>query len=438
MQVGILGVLRTAYSGRGKNSRALLNRMKNLMKIAHIEQIPIAMPLAARYDDHAGRMRMYDIDQHLVIKVHADNGLVGYGDYEDNPNPVPQNLVDSLIGKSPFNFLHNNFHMALGMALYDLMGKYLGEPAYKLMGQKVRDAVPCAAWTRPCPPDVFAAEIERAAAQGYRIFKMHSDARYDVVEQTRAAEKVAPPGFKLHWDLNHNRTLGTVLPIVAELEKSPLVGFIEDPLIWSDIDGWRTLREKVKVPLIMHVPQLGGIQEVVHGVADIYMIGGGIGNTLISGFAYGKANIQCLIQQSGNTLMKALTLHQAAVLPTASAHVLTLDDQFDGDFTRACIPVIEGFSQVPEGAGLGVEVDEEALARAAARAHLPSCDFIGVLHLPGGHKAYTLGDPNVNRLTGTEEGSLSGLNYEYWVEDGSADYDRVLKRLQEEGPFIES
>ena len=100
------------------------------MKIAHIEQIPIAMPLAARYDDHAGRMRMYDIDQHLVIKVHADNGLVGYGDYEDNPNPVPQNLVDTLIGKSPFNFLHNNFHMALGMALYDLMGKYLGEPAY--------------------------------------------------------------------------------------------------------------------------------------------------------------------------------------------------------------------------------------------------------------------------------------------------------------------
>ena len=54
------------------------------MKIARIEQIPIAMPLAARYDNHAGRMRMYDMDQHLVIKVHADNGLVGYGDYEDN------------------------------------------------------------------------------------------------------------------------------------------------------------------------------------------------------------------------------------------------------------------------------------------------------------------------------------------------------------------
>ena len=284
------------------------------MKIAHIEQIPIAMPLAQRYDNHAGRMRMYDIDQHLVIKVHADNGLVGYGDYEDNPNPVPQAEIDALIGTSPFDYLHNNFHLALGMALYDLMGKHLDVPVYKLMGQKVRDAAPCAAWTRPCPADVFAGEIQRAADQGYRVFKMHSDGRYDVLEQTRAAEQVAPPGFKLHWDLNHNRTLGTILPIVAELEKSPIVGFFEDPLVWSDIDGWRTLREKTKIPLVMHVPQLGGIQEVIRGVADIYMIGGRIGDTLISGFAYSKANIQCLIQQSGNTLIESNVMCDFLVL----------------------------------------------------------------------------------------------------------------------------
>jgi L-alanine-DL-glutamate epimerase-like enolase superfamily enzyme len=54
------------------------------MKIAQIEQIPIAMPFATRYDNHAGRMRMFDIDQHLVTKVTAENGLVGYGAYEDN------------------------------------------------------------------------------------------------------------------------------------------------------------------------------------------------------------------------------------------------------------------------------------------------------------------------------------------------------------------
>ncbi len=407
------------------------------MKITDIEAIPIAMPLAKRYDNHHGRTRMYDIDQHVVVKIHTDNGLIGYGDYEDSSAIAPEE-IEPLIGRNPFDFLHNNFHMALGMALYDVMGKYLEVPAYKLLGQKVRDAVPAAAWTRPCSPEVFAGEIQRAADQGYRIFKMHSDARYDVIEQTRAAAEVAPEGFKLHWDFNHNRTMGVVLPIVAELERNyPVVGFIEDPLPWADIDGWRTLRQKTQLPLIMHNPQLGGMQEVLHGTADIYMIGGRIGETMRKGFAYGQANIQTLLQQSGNTLMKAFTLHQAAVLPTATAHIITLDDQYEDDITTSQLLPTEGFCRVPEGPGLGVEVDEEKLEQAAQREHIPKLDVIGVLHLPYGRKYYTRGEPNVQNLTGFEEGALRGIHCERLVRGESPDFERVQKRLEEEGPFVE-
>ena len=380
---------------------------------------------------------MYDIDQHVVVKIHTDNGLIGYGDYEDR-SAIASEEIEPLIGRNPFDFLHNNFNMALGMALYDVMGKYLEVPAYKLLGQKVRDAVPAAAWTRPCSPEVFAGEIQRAADQGYRIFKMHSDARYDVIEQTRAAAEVAPEGFKLHWDFNHNRTMGVVLPIVAELERNyPVVGFIEDPLPWADIDGWRTLRQKTQLPLIMHNPQLGGMQEVLHGTADIYMIGGRIGDTMRKGFAYGQANIQTLLQQSGNALMKAFTLHQAAVLPTATAHIITLDDQYEDDITTSQLLPTEGFCRVPEGAGLGVEVDEEKLKQAAQRAHIPKLDVIGVLHLPYGRKYYTRGEPNVQNLTGFEEGALRGIHCERLVRGESPDFERVHKRLEEEGPFVE-
>jgi len=52
------------------------------MKITDIGVIPIAMPLVARHHDRARRMRMYDMDQHVVVKVHTDDGLVGYGDYD--------------------------------------------------------------------------------------------------------------------------------------------------------------------------------------------------------------------------------------------------------------------------------------------------------------------------------------------------------------------
>ena len=405
------------------------------MKIARIEQYQITVPLAERYDNPAGRLRMYDIDQHIFVKVIADNGLVGYGGYEDANDPIPEATVDQVVGRSPFDFLMNNLPMALGMALYDLMGKHLEVPVYKLMGRKVRDRVAVAAWTRPCPPR-FRGGNSASGGPGLPV-KMHSDTRWDVLEHTRAAERVAPPGFKLHWDLNHSRTIGTILPIVAEMERNhPIVGFIEDPLRWEDIEGLRRLREKTTIPVIMHIPQLGGLQEVIRGVADIYMIGGSIGNTLESGFAYGKANVQCLIQQTGSTLMKALTLHQAAVFPTASVHTINADDQFDDPIAEA-IPVIEGASTVPEEPGLGVEVDEKALADAIDRAHLPEPDFIGRLRLPSGNTIFTRGNPDVNRLTGLEEGAIAGIDFEHWEDDGTTEFQRVSERLEREDSFIE-
>jgi L-alanine-DL-glutamate epimerase-like enolase superfamily enzyme len=417
------------------------------MKIIDIQSFPIAMPLSARYQKHDGQIRMHDIDEHLVVKVTTDNGIVGYGDDEDAALPIPQKDLDRLIDQNPFNFLQNNLHKALGMALYDVMGKYLEVPAYKLMGQKVRDAVPVAAWTRPCAPEVFAEEIQRAAQEGYRIYKMHSSPFYDVIEQTKAASDVAPPGFKIHWDFNHNRTIASVLPIIKELEKYPVVGYIEDPLPWTDIDGWRTLRAKTSLPIIMHSPPLGGIQEVILGCADIYMIGrGGIGNTLQEGFAYGKANTQTLIQQSGNSLMTALSLHEAAVLPTATAHIMSLSDQYEDDYTTKRIPVMDGFSQVPEAPGLGLDIDEAKLKEAAERRSIQRPKFIGILNLAGGTRIFTPdGGGNVcgpanhdaMRYTGYEEGALRGIRLERWVDDGSEEFRKASERIQKEGAYIE-
>ena len=106
------------------------------MKITDIEIIPIVMPLSKRYDNHEGRIRMGGIDERLVVKVHTDNGLVGYGDYEGDSVPPSPEVLEPLIGRDPFDFVNNNFNLALGMALYDVMGKYLEVPTYKLMGQK--------------------------------------------------------------------------------------------------------------------------------------------------------------------------------------------------------------------------------------------------------------------------------------------------------------
>ena len=408
------------------------------MKVIGVDLIPIALPFASRYDDPQAQIRMHDIDRNVVVRVRTDTGVTGYGSEEDDASPIREETIARVVGRSPFDFINSDIRMSLAMALYDAIGKHLGVPVYKLMGQKVRDAVPAAAWTRPCPPDVFREEVRRAVSEGYRVFKMHSSPLYDVIEQTRAAEEVAPPGFRLHWDLNRTRTLGAVLPIVEELQQHSIVGFIEDPLPWDDLDGWRSLRSRTSIPLVMHIPPLAVAQGSVLAAADLYMIGGhGIGRAMRQGYAYAAANKQVIVQQTGNTLMKALTLHQAAVLPTATAHTVNADDQYADDITTTRIPVVEGSSRVPETPGLGVEVDEAALQRAARRDPLPRPEFVGVTRLPAGATLYTLGDPDLERLTGFEEGAQPGIRLDRWVADGSAAYRATLERLRREGPFIE-
>ena len=404
------------------------------MKITDIEIVPIRPRFARRYKGREVRFR--GVNQRTVYKVQTDNGLVGYGDHR--LGGLAPLAVKPLIGRDPFEFINNTFDPGLGGALYDVMGKYLEVPAYRLMGQKVRDAVSVAAWTAQASPAEFASEIERAAAQGYRTFKMHTAAFHDVMEQTRAAEEVAPEGFKVHYDFNGNRTLATVLPLIKALEAHPVVGFIEDPLPKSDLDSWCRLRDKVEVPLIFHVPAgHPGLQEVTAGVADTYLFSGvSIGDTIISGFACARANAQVLLQLTGGTLTKAFALHIAAVLPTATGHSIHLDDQYEDDVTRERIPVIEGCSPVPEGPGLGVEVDEEKLGELAAKSAEACAEMsrhIGILHLPGGRKLYTAATPHIPGMTGREEGAIRGIRMELWEDDHSAEFERIYERVAREG-----
>ncbi len=82
--------------------------------------------------------------------------------------PRPRSVVAPLIGRSPFDFIGNDFNPGLGAALYDVMGKHLDVPAYKLMGPKVRERVSVAAWTKPVPPETLRQEVQRAAARATR------------------------------------------------------------------------------------------------------------------------------------------------------------------------------------------------------------------------------------------------------------------------------
>jgi L-alanine-DL-glutamate epimerase-like enolase superfamily enzyme len=402
------------------------------MKITNVEFFKIHPRLADRYEGR--RVAMHGIDNRVIARVTTDSGDVGYGDVRVRPwwNAPPDSFVDSLVGRNPAELLHEDLGTELIGALYDVVGKHLGVPAHALMGRKRRDAVAVAAWTRPASPEEFRDEISRAVSEGYLIFKMHTRECYDPFEQARLAAEVAPEGFKVHYDFNGGgRTLVEVLPIVEALGLDhPIVGWIEDPLPRTDIEGWRTLRSKSRVPIVHGgAPALGGMQEVILCMADAYMIGEPVESTLARGAAYGLANVQTIMQLTGGTLTKALALHIAAVMPTATGHSINLDDQYAEDITTETVPVVAGSSPVPDGPGLGFEVDEDALARMAEQQPSEIPTHLGVLHLPGGHRVYTPSYPEVLALTGREEGAIRGIGFEIWEDDGSAEFRKLHERV---------
>ena len=411
------------------------------MRIDDIEVFCIEPAVGPHLPDYLPPMAQ--LHQRVVFRVSLDNGVAGYGEYRCYA--PDRSAVEPLIGRNPFDFINHDLNIGLSQwclglsaALYDAMGKYLEIPAYKLMGTKLRDRVAVAAWTRPAPPEVLSREIRRAVDQGYNLFKMHTCHHYDVFEQNEAVEQSAPDRFRIQYDFNHNRSVGVVLPIIKRLEKSWVVGSIEDPLDLRDIDGWRRLREKTEIPLYMHVPPLGGLQEMIHGLADGYIIGeycGGFGDALHRGFAYSKANIPSVIQLTGGSLATAFALHLGAVLPRV-AHTITLDDNYEEDLAAERIPVVEGCSPVPEGPGLGVEVREEELTRLAAREPFRMPRVLGVTRFAGGRTLYSVGPPNLEREMGFQEGLIRGHRFELRQDDGSEEFARLYERARAEGSFF--
>ena len=405
------------------------------MKITDVEEIHINPRLA---DRNAGQKpRFAGIDTQTVYKVTTDNGIVGYGETRGHAR-LPQKTLDRLVGSNPFEFVNSPWTGGLAGALFDAMGKHVELPAYRLMGEKVRERIPVAAWTRPASPEDLAAEVQRAADEGYTLFKMHTCTYYDVLEQHRAVEDVAPPGFLMHYDFNHNRTPGSVSRLIEELEKSPFTGFIEDPVRWQDLEGWRSLRAGTRLPLVMHVPQLGGGPEIIHGCADMYMVGeGGDGTPVQRGFACAQAGVSVVIQMTGGTLCKALAMHLGAVLPQLS-HSINLDDQYGEDVTGRRLEVAEGSTPVPEEPGLGVSVDEAELARIAENPRRVLPRFITEMRLPRGGVYSVAGWPNVERVTGFAEGNVRGIRLDVRDDDGSDGFDRLYRELSEKGPRFDN
>jgi L-alanine-DL-glutamate epimerase-like enolase superfamily enzyme len=412
------------------------------MKITEIETIPLRLPYEKRIRKQYYHFAMNE--ELTLYKFHTDTGLVGLG---ENPGPpYGQDLLDSYLGTSPFDHAMSTGLFNLDMACYDLMGKHLGIPAWKVLGQQRRQWVNMG-WWMPCmSPEDSAAEVQCAAERGYRGLKCKARAFYDVVEQSAAIQEVAPPDFRVEYDFNGSLVnVERALPILRKLEKYPVVKGVEEPIFAYDIEGWRRLHQEIRIPFYLHGvgtifdgpsrqpsgPWLGLRAGDFDGALCSHE---NIRNAMAASWAFAAANTPILLQYVGSGITTAFACQLGAVMHTATLPAVTASHCYEDDLIVEPHTMQRGLMKVPEGPGLGVELDEDAVKRYSNEPEPEWLRFFSVVTLPGGIQHYYRNLQQAENLMkqGVDEPFAAGIRLDEREDDGSEEFDRIWKQLQQQ------
>jgi L-alanine-DL-glutamate epimerase-like enolase superfamily enzyme len=373
--------------------------------------------------------------------VHTDAGLIGLGEGSREKDDV----IEKYRGSNPFDWIGDEVSLALGTAMYDLMGKAAGVPVYKLFGKPYRKWVPVGSWTVSTHPRRMAEAVERYAARGYTWMKYHLSPFENVIDQLEAMQAVAPPGFRIQFDLTMGGTDDPMPELLKTIERFPIAGCFEDPLIEKDIKGYAELRKRTKLPIVLHHAPLGATFEVLDRMADIYMLGHAkIGTAIRRAGLFAAANAPFMLQNVGGQITRSMTTHMQAAFKTASFHFHSDAETWKSDVIKECPDPMNGLLRVSEKPGLGVTIDREQLERLKSQKLPEQPKWIIKTRYKNGTMMFNIADPkqsifmvrpDVRRLLPLSYNAP--LSTEYWDDDGTPEYRAMFARIEREGVVLE-
>jgi L-alanine-DL-glutamate epimerase-like enolase superfamily enzyme len=413
--------------------------MAGRLRITDVERITVDVPFTPRCQQwNAREIAQWRIVE--VIRVTADApGLVGYG--ETLPHytwgRVSDDAITRVKGGNPAEFLgDDSLGAGLQMALYDLVGKALGVPAYRLLNlPRVREWCPISWWNIDMPPEAYAAEAQEAVQHGYTSYKFKARPWWDVFAQVEEVSKVTPEHF--HLDLDWNNMLlnaGNAAPVLAELDKEPRVAIYESPIMQRDVEGHRQLRQKTTRPIALHFGDPPFPTAVRDEVCDGFVVGGGVASVLKQGALAAAFEKPFWLQLVGTGLTTTLSAHLGAVLPFAQWPAVNCMNNYADDLLVEPLQIQGGYVKVPEGPGLGIQVDEDALTRYRMQ---PPYEFAPPRHLisvvwPGGRVVHygsfrqCWNDHWAGNQPVQERGATMGVH----PDDGSKAWAELYERAQ--------
>jgi len=337
------------------------------MKITDIDVVRVFVPWKDSFKEpmavwHAPSTE--EEDAYCIIRVHTDEGITGIG---EGGRSVPEGKAKAqeFIGQNPLEMDIYSLRPPWVHAMFDIVGKALGVPAYRLLGSKVRDVFPVAYWSPYQSPEITRQHAEEAVELGCKVHKIK--ARPDnVIEQVKAIAEGGGPDLAIRLDPNcHFDTLAQTVKIDRALEGYNIECF-EDPFSKRRMALYRLAREKCHIPIALHSADLALIMDAVRLDAIDYLNTGGPPEHARKTAALAEANgIPVWIQFEGHCLdvAAAFDAHLGAVVPNFTLPADSLPFLRERGITKEGLPVINGEIPVPQGSGLGVTLDEELVAK---------------------------------------------------------------------------
>ncbi len=366
------------------------------MKITKIEAIPVYLPYKSDFHVASGVVKGVE---KVIVRMHTNQGINGIGEALARPpiygttlggiiTTIGDILTPALIGADPINIrsLHQIMDRciigygiakaAFDEAAYDIAGKALGVPVSTLLGGALRDRIPVVPSSLNIgAPEAVAKEAKEGVARGFSNFKMKgtSDPWHDLRSLAAVREAIGnSPPIRLDPNEAYSEAgLETTILAAKEMEKYNLT-LLESPIGRYDYYGLAQLRKAVSVPVMIH-QGVQSVEDMVNLIrleaADAFNITvmqvGGLYQAMRMVTMAESFSMSVLIGSACDTgIGTAASAHLASVvrrLPYACDCRFEL--RYVEDILKTPNRIEGGYTYVPQGPGLGIEVDDVKLRK---------------------------------------------------------------------------
>jgi L-alanine-DL-glutamate epimerase-like enolase superfamily enzyme len=359
------------------------------IKIKEVEIYYLDLPLANPFTVALGTITK---SNGVLIRIVTDSGITGIGescpyqpvtgDTQATNIEAALHLKSLLQGMDPLaiegahtvfgGYEHSNPSIvaAFDMALYDILGKAAGLPLFRLLGgDKTTFETD---WTTGIDtPENMVKNVNMHLAKGYKILKIKLGLDPDLdVARLQAIRDAVGYGYTIRIDANQGYTVPQAMYALRHMEKFK-IQCCEQPLIYSDVEGMRRLRQNSPIPIMADESLFSpadAIRLIRADACDYFNIklmkAGGITNALRISWIAEAADIRCML---GCMFETRIGLTAAAHVHGARKNIVFADLDSFLDFAEDPVlggmTVLNGMVTLPETPGLGVDIDPSYLKK---------------------------------------------------------------------------